>query len=712
MRFSWSWLRELSGVGEAFDAAEAGRLLTAAGMSVEAIEPAGEGAGADLAFDADVTTNRPDAMCHRGLARELAAVAGGTLQPLPSGPLGERVAAPEGLVTIECPTLCRRYAAVIVRGVTVGPSPEWLQRRLLAIGARPISNVVDATNYVMWELGQPTHAFDLATLVDRRVVVREARDGERLTTLDGVERELAAGMVVIADRERAIGLGGVMGGQNTEVGPGTTEVLVESAWFDPSSVRRTAKRLGMHTDASHRFERGADPEAQVVAAERVAALLVEIAGGTVVAATVDARGEALPPQERITLSSARLDRFAGVAIPPAAVERLLGAVGFDLQRPDATEASVDAMAPVEAAPRSGQAAPQPAGGVRWSVAVPSWRRFDVLEEADLFEEALRLHGFDAVPSALPAVGGPDAPELPTHALRRHLREELAAAGFAEAIDWAFYGASDDIRFATPGAPGPALALVNPLSERHALMRRSLLPVLLEAATYNRRRGAPAVRLFEVGHVFWRGADGLPNEAEQLAIVCGGRLGTPWERPAELDLFDLKGIVEALGEGFGRRLEARPATLPGLAPGRAATLHAAGGGEVVGILGQVAESAEGYPLFVAELATAAFLPLPAPARVVPPPRVPGIAIDTTLTHALDVPWAALAAAIDERRPAELVEVALENRYQGPGVPAGAVNTTIHFVYHAGERTLTQDEVNERHGALAAHLAERFGWRAAG
>jgi phenylalanyl-tRNA synthetase beta chain len=686
VKFSWNWLRELSGVGEAVDAPAAGRLLTAAGMSVESIEPAGDGTGGDLALDVDVTTNRPDAMNHRGLARELAAVAGGALRPLPPGLPEGRQPAAANLVTIDCPVLCRRYVGVVVRGVRVGPSPEWLQQRLLAIGGRPISNVVDATNYVMWELGQPSHAFDLATLAEGRVIVREAREGERLTTLDGVERELAAGMVVIADPVRAVGLGGVMGGLDTEVTAATTDVLIESAWFDPTSVRRTAKRLGMHTDASHRFERGADPEAQQVAAERVAAQLVEIAGGTVESPTVDARGEPLPAQERILLSSARLDRFAGAEIPAAAVERLLGAVGFELRRaPEATAAPV------------------------WSVAVPSWRRFDVLEEADLFEEALRLHGFDNVPPALPAVGGPDAPELPTHALRRRLREELAAAGFAEAIDWAFYGAVDDDRFATPGAPGPALALVNPLSERHALMRRSLLPVLLEAATYNRRRGLPAVRLFELGHVFWRGADGLPREAEQLALVAGGRLGTPWERPVELDLFDLKGVVEGLAHGLGRRLEARPAELLGLARRRAATLHLAGEDAVIGICGQLEEAAEGYPLFVAELATEGpFLPLPSPARVVPPPRVPGIAIDTTLTHALDVPWTAMARAIEEGRAAELASFSLENRYQGAGVPAGAVNTTIHFVYNAADRSLTQDEVNDRHRALAADLQRRFGW----
>jgi phenylalanyl-tRNA synthetase beta chain len=680
VKFSYRWLRELAGVGDDLDAAAAARLLTAAGMSVEGVEPV----DGDEVLDVDVTTNRVDAMCHRGLARELAAAAGSALAPAAAEPEGARAAAPARLVTIAAPALCRRYVGIVVRGVRVGPSPGWLQRRLLALGLRPISNVVDVTNYVLWELGQPLHAFDLATLAEGRVVVREAREGERLRTLDGVERELAAGMLVIADAERAVALAGVMGGQDTEVGPATRDVLLESAWFDPLAVRRTARRLGMHTDASHRFERGVDPAGQLAAAERAAALLVELAGGREVTTAADVRGDELAPPAPIALGAARLDRFVGQAIPPPEVERLLTAVGFE----------------VVAAPA--------AAAAEWAVTVPSWRRFDVFEEADVFEEVLRLHGYDAVAPALPAVGGPDAPEPPAHALRRRVRRQLAASGFAEAIDWAFYGAAEDARFATSGAAGPALALVNPLSERHTLMRRSLLPGLVEAASFNRRRGAAAARLFEVGHVFWRAEDGSPRESEQVAVVCGGRLGAPWERPVEVDLFDLKGALEALAGDLGRRLVARPAAVTGFAPGRSATLHLEGGEEAIGIIGQVDEPEGAFPLLAAEVATTPFLPLPAPPRVVPPSRFPAIAVDLTLTHALDVPWAALAAMVEERRPPELASFGLENRYQGAGVPAGAVNTTIHFVYNAADRSLTQEEVNERHRELAAALVERFGW----
>jgi phenylalanyl-tRNA synthetase beta chain len=701
MRFSLAWLRELAPVPAEVGTGEIAQRLTAAGFHVEGVE---ETAG-DTVLEVDVTTNRVDAMCHLGLARELAALFSVPLRD----PAAEAAAAAGAPVVasavrppvdhpgidIAAPTLCRRYVGVVIRGVTVGPSPEWLQRRLLAIGSRPINNVVDVTNYVLWERGQPLHAFDLPTLgsstpdAEQHVIVREARAGESVRTLDGEERRLAAGMLVIADRRRPIALAGVMGGQETEVGEGTRDVLLESAWFDPKTVRRTAKALAMHTDASHRFERGVDPEGQLVAARRAAALLAELAGGTVVEPAIDAAGEQLPPQPEIVLSHRRLERFAGAAIPPPEVERLLDAIGFD---------------PIRVG-----------GGEEWRVGVPSWRRFDVLEEADLFEEVLRLHGFDRIAAALPAVAGADAPELPGHRLRRAARQQLAASGFVEAIDYAFYGAAEDERFAPFGAaatdlPGPALLLSNPLSERHVRMRRSLLPGLLESASFNRRRGVAALRLFEVGHVFWQGEDGAPREAEHVALVAGGREGSPWQRTVELDLFDAKGAVEALAAALGRELVAEPADVRGLLPGRAARLLLGDAGRAaVGILGQVDESEDGFPLFVAELATEPFLPLPAPVRVRPPSRQPGVEVDLTLTHALDVPWAAIAAAIEEVRPPELVSFELENRYQGPGVPLGAVNTTTHFLYHAPDRTLSQEEVNARQSALAALLQERFGWR---
>lgn len=729
MLFSRDWLAEYVELPPEVDgadgAAELATRLTAAGMAVETVEAQ----GGDVVLDVDVTTNRTDAMNHLGLAREAAVVFDRPLRP-PGAFAGEPIAeaatpvAAAARLTIDDPVGCPRYVARVVRGVKIGPSPEWLARRLTAIGQRPINNVVDVTNYVLWETGQPLHAFDLATLGGDplpEIRVRRARAGEALTTLDGEARTLTAAMLVIADAGRAVALAGVMGGLDTEVTAATTAILLESAHFDPKAVRATAGGLGLHTDASHRFERGADPEACRAAADRAAALIAEVAGGEVLAGALDARAPlpvaepwlgagAWPPRGRLDLAA--LHRFAGAEIAAADAERWLAGLGF---------------APVVVA--GGGAG----GGPAWDVTVPSWRWYDIqpgpppngeVYPADLFEEMIRLYGFDRVPAALPAVPGTDRPRTPAQLRRDRLRRELAGYGYAEAINFAFHSREADA--AAPAlVAGAPLALVNPLSERYGVLRRSLVPNLLESARFNRRRGAEAVRLFEVGHVFAAlsageiGPDDLPtDEREAVALVAGGAVGTPWERRVEVDLFDLKGAVEGLGAALGAALAARPAELPGVVAGTGARLLA---GEVeVGWLGRIDEPealAGEFPLYAAELATAGLGEGAAEHAayshpVAPPSRHPGITADLTLTHALATPWADLAAAVDAARPPDLIDFRLKVRYQGEGVPAGAVNTTLTFVYNSPDRSLTQDEVNVRQGALAAELERRFAFAGGG
>ena len=702
MLFSRDWLADY--VDLPADPAELAAGLTSIGLAVEGVEAA----DGDVVLDVEVTTNRPDAMCHLGLAREAAVRFGAALRPPAAAPpeAAERTA-DAVTVAIEDPEGCPRYAARVVRGVTIGPSPNWLARRLRAIGLRPINNVVDVTNYVLWESSQPLHAFDLAKLaggggtVD--VVVRRARPGERLATLDGVERTLSPEVLVIADGERAVALAGIMGGAASEVTAATRDVLLESAHFDRRRVRLGARELGMHTDASHRFERGADPGACRAAADRAAALLAELAGGTVLAGAVDARGAELPaPAGR--LDHARLEAFAGVAIDPADVERWLGGLGFALTREDGGESP------------------------RWHATVPSWRRYDVapdapdgtVYEADLFEEVIRHLGFDRIPATLPGIRGSDGPPSPERRRRDRVRDHLAACGWAEAVDYAFCSAEADAALPSAAPAGaPAVAIANPLSERYAVMRRSLLPNLVEAARFNLRRGAAAVRLFEVGHVFWKTARGGADERETVALVAGGRVGRPWDRQLELDLFDLKGVLESLAEALGTAVEARPDDdLPGLTPGASAELLV--DGRRAGVLGRLDDGEETAALYVAEIETAALgggstsgsgsAAGSGTARPVTiPSRHPAIAADLTLVHPRDVPWAEIAAAVEAERPADLARFELAVRYTGEGVPAGAVATTISFLYSSPERSLTQDEVNERQEALRRRLEERFGHR---
>ncbi len=707
MLFSRDWLRQYVDLPE--EAESIGRRLTKAGFAIDGIDAGREETAEDAVFDVDVTTNRPDAMNHAGLARELAVLYDRPLR-LPETALTEVTETVQNAVAVEIadPEGCSRFAARVIRGVRIAESPEWLKGRLRAIGKNPINNVVDVTNFVLWELGQPLHAYDLAKIEGAKLIVRRATEGEKLTTLDGIDRTLDPDLLVIADAARPVGLGGVMGGLDSEVTAATVDVLLEGAHFDRKTVRIAAKRLSLHTDASHRFERGADLGACLRAVDRAAALIAEIAGGQVLAGAIDERAT-VRSERQGKIDLAKLDAFAGTAIPPADAERWLAGLGF---------------------------APQPAGPGILAVTVPSWRYFDFeprpasaggeVYPQDLYEEVLRIFGFDNIPPALPALPGPDAHPNAGATRRRKVKRHLAACGYAEAVNFAFIDPVGDAGFPSLRPDVRALPLENPISDRASVMRRSLVPGLVESARFNQRRGVPAVRLFEVATVFFDVAGRpdalLPDQPEMVSLIAGGTVGTPWEGQSELDLFDLKGAVESLAQEMGVRLLARPATgLPGLVGGTAAHLYRPERPEdAVGFFGRVAEGAAGdpYPLYVAEILAEALDPealdpkSAASLRIEAPSRFPGIGADSTLTHALDVPWTEIEAAIRtvaaEAAP-DLVSFGLTVRYRGEGVPAGAVNTTIHFFYNSRERSLTQEEVNAQQQALTGDLERRFGFR---
>lgn len=694
MLFSRDWLGqyvELPGSTE-----ELARRLTDAGFAVELIEevapPEGSEASGrpDESLDVDVTTNRVDAMNHIGLARELAVATGKPLR-LPAtastaaDPNGEAAKAFSVTIESNAEAVCARYVGRLIRGVTVGPSPPWLVRRLEAIGSRAINNVVDVTNYVLWECGQPLHAFDLETLSGSEIRVRMAAEGEKVTTLDGEERKLDSDMMVIADAEQPVAIAGVMGGLDSEVTETTKDVLLESAWFDPISVRRTSKRLGMHTDASHRFERGVDPELASWAAARAAALIAEIAGGTVADDPVEARfGKHDAGVVRLDLD--RLDAFAGIPIAQDSAITWLEGLGC----------AVDAVG----------------SGRIYDVTIPSWRHHDLLEAADLYEEVLRIHGFDGIPATLPSLRGKDGPRTERQRLRDRLRRRLSAAGYTEAINYSFHSPEADRSF-VPAIEGQPLGLENPLSELYSLLRRSVVPGLVEAARFNQRRGAGSVRLFELGVVFAKDADGVPQETETVALVAGGALGNPWQGQVEIDFFDLKGAVESLGDAMGLQLSVETlgdeeAEGSGLVAGAAGSIHIEGG-DSIGVIGQLAGTVndeKGFPLFVAELELDGLETEAAMRKVIVPSRIPGISVDLTFGHPLSVAWSEIRSAIDEAAPEILASVRLRDRYQGQGVAEGMVNTTIEFRYDAEDRQLTREEVNRHHLALGEELERRF------
>ncbi|HEX8904095.1 MAG TPA: phenylalanine--tRNA ligase subunit beta, partial [Longimicrobiaceae bacterium] len=474
----------------------------------------------------DVTPNRGELLSHVGVARELApgGVDGIELPKFPNAPKvrlpcasARREGECAGIhVEIDDPEGCPRYMGAIVQGMKVGPSPEWLATRLRAVGQRPINNVVDATNYVLQELGQPLHAFDLARLTGGEVRIRRAAPGETLTTLDGVDRALEETDLVIADGERPVALAGVMGGENSEVGDGTTSIFLECALFDQKTVRRTARRLGLSTDASYRFERGVDPEGQPEALVRVIELILSVAGGKVIAAIdVDPK-----PFERpvIAVRPERVARVLGVSIDAAEIDRLLDPLGFEVKRSQ----------PVR-------------------VTVPGYR-YDVRTEIDVVEEIARRRGYGSFADALLPFRPSAVPEHPSVAVQRRLRELFVRRGFLEALTLPF----------VPETPGAARVL-NPLSQEDAFLRTSLAGTLLRRVEHNFAHGVRDVRLFELGTVFRAPADGgAPGEERRVAAAFSGRRApTHWNGdPGTFDVFDLKALLEELAAEYpGGHVEA-------------------------------------------------------------------------------------------------------------------------------------------------------------
>ena len=674
MKFDAAWLMDhLDGAPGADETT--GR-LTACGFLVELRE---EGDGGEI-WDVEVTTNRPDAMNHRGLAREAALATGAALKPF-AFELEETGESSADLATVEIadPSMCTRFCARVVRGVKPASSPEWMQRRLINSGVRPISAIVDVTNYVLLELGQPLHAYDLAKVRGAKLVARRAEAGESLVTLDGETRKLEPGMPVIADAEGVVGLGGIMGGADSEIGDGTEDVLLEAANFDALTVRRAARTLGMHTEASHRFERGADPELPPLAIDYAAALIAEFSGGTVCSGRIDVRPRPWEPHE-LTTTATKVSAFMGLATP---LERMVEiAEGLELE------------------PRT--------DGDAIIVTVPSFR-VDLEREADLMEEFVRHVGFDAIPARLPVLSSAPGHRNPNWELVDRARSAAVNAGLAEIMTWSFIDpAFDALVESFPLCPGNAVQLDNPLASTQATMRRSLLPGLLSAVRDNLNQGERAVAVFEQGRVFAL-AGGAPLEGERLAVaLVGPALGA--QRP--VGFADLKGVVERMADELGfPALVWRRGGGPWLDEAQGAVI-ATEDGQIVGCAGLVdAAMATRWdikvPVYVAELdlrAAAEEIPLPSFVEL---PRTPAVTADVTIEHSVDLSYAELHAVVRELAGNLVETVELQGRYAGKGLPPGAVRTTLRLTYRAADRSLTQDEVNEQQEALREGLSRRLG-----
>jgi phenylalanyl-tRNA synthetase beta chain len=670
MKISLDWVREYVAVD--LPAAELGDRLTMIGLVPETVEER----DGDAVLDLETHANRPDTLGHLGVAREIGAALGLPLLEK-DWPLAELPEATAEIadVQIVAEALCPRYCGLVVRGVKIGPSPDGLRRRLEAVGLKPINNVVDVSNYVCFATAQPIHTFDFGRIGGGRIVVRKAKRGERLVDLDGRALELSPEMLVIADEARPVALAGVIGGQASGITESTRDVFIESANFEPASIRKTAKKLGLQTDAACRFERGADVGFAPRAALMAASLLCQM-GGQASRGLID-RFPRPPKPRTVRLRLRRVAELLGVEVPESFVVEVLGRLGFAVKA--AAEHS-------------------------WRVAVPTFR-VDIDQEADLIEEVARFYGYDRIPSAFTPVRSFDLGVNRKRERLARVRETLLGQGLDEVINWSF---ADPEREKAAASGREAVAVENPISRRASVMRTTLLPGLLENAAWNLHRGLEGVHIFELGNVFaW--VDEKHCEELRLGLLSTGqRPGANWaEPPAETDFFLVKGAVEALAEA----LRFEPVAFeerdhPSFEPGRAlAVLYK---GQEVGRLGTLrasfaAAAAVERTVYAAEIDLASlFEKQPRPFEIAPVPKFPGVTRDLSFLLDRAVAYGEVSRVLARTNQPLLEGFELRDRFAGASVPAGRVSLTVRFRYRHPQRTLVAEEVDRVEQEIVGQL----------
>ncbi|MDH4270962.1 MAG: phenylalanine--tRNA ligase subunit beta [Candidatus Aminicenantes bacterium] len=675
MKISLDWLREY--LEAEISASQVIETLERIGLMVEGREEK-EG---DIVLEVETYSNRPDTLGHLGMARELAAALGLRLKGR-DWPLSELSTRTADLVDVQIwdEDLCPRYCGAVVKGVKVGPSPAWLRKRIESMGLNPVNNVVDVTNYVLFSTSQPIHAFDLKKIGGAKVIIRRAMKGERLLSLDGSDLELTLDMLVIADENRPIALAGVIGGQSSAVTEETKDVFIESAYFHPVSVRKTRKAAGLQTDASYRFERGADIAFPPQAARMAASLLTQF-GGRVCEESVDVFP--LPLKKKgIVLRHRRIADLLGVDVDKDFIQQILQNLefGLDLQQP----------------------------GV-WKVRIPTWR-VDIDREADLIEEVARFFGYERIPSVLPPLQIVDPIPDKIRERAKQIRPLLFHYGFNEVINFSFSDAERERLFATGLEP---VEIRNPISARASLLRTTLLGGLLETAAWNRNRGLEAIQVFEMGKVYFR-EDQNFRERLALGLLSTGMRGEPHWRTSsrEADFFQLKGECEALLQqlryepfSFGRSEH------PFFEPGSCLALVFKE--EKVGCLGEVAERIRDtfdlkQEVWVAEIdLDLLFGKQPRPFVYQPVAKYPSIVRDVSLLVPREVAYQDIQKAIEKLPLPILEEVQLIDRYSGESVPQDKISLSFRFIYRHLQRTLLAEEVDKAEQQVLSQLKRNFG-----
>jgi phenylalanyl-tRNA synthetase beta chain len=698
MLVSWNWLKQYVLLDMSVEELE--RRLMMAGLNHESTEEV----GGDLAIDLEVTSNRPDCLGHLGIAREIAVLWNRELKlPAAAPNEGKQTAASLTKVRIECPELCSRYIARVIRGVKVGPSPKWMAMRLETVGLTPINNVVDASNYVLMECGQPLHTFDYAKLAGHEIVVRRPRDGETIEAIDHKTYPLMPEMCVIADAKNPVAIGGVMGGAATEVHERTVDLLVEAAEFDPVSIRSTARKLNLHSDSSYRFERRVDPDGVEWASRRCCELILETAGGELAAGAVDV-GQKPPPREPVTLRFSQLKRILGIEVPAERVREILLALG-NCEHSGAT-AGLSSSAGITTAGQASSGtqgisphpSPLPEGeGV--TVIPPSWRR-DLTREIDLIEEVGRIYGYDEIPEDVGVPMAPSAKRREDRVLEK-VRRVLTSAGIDEALTLSVVDEQLSSAF-SPWTDAEPLRTFTPVIRGANFLRRSLIPSLLAARKTNESLSNAEIELFEIAKIYLPRPKKLPDEQVMLGITSGR------------DFFELKGIIESLLESLkcGVELTAVDAALPLMDPAQSCRLEM--GGKTFGFLGCL--SAEGLKQFdlrgqttVAELELGLLVDasnlMP---QYAPLPPYPAVTRDINLVVDEAVRWAEIAATVRAHGGSIFEGLEYRDTYRdAQRLGPGKKSLLMTLLLRSKEGTLTNQQADELRERIVAACKARHG-----
>jgi len=693
MKVVYNWLKDF--VDATAPPEELASRLALAGTNIGSLENGPHGA----VIDAEIGSNRPDCLGHYGIAREVAAIYKLPLKHVSPKPAESAAKSSDAIkVEIQAPELCGRFTARVIRNVKIQPSPKWLKDRLEASGVSSISNVVDVSNYVMLELGHALHAFDYDKVRDHKIVVRPAKPKEKVRTLDGVERQLDPGMCMISDGDgsRSIGIGGIMGGAETEISFSTKNVLIECAWFDPVAVRRASRSLKLHTEASLRFGRGADPEMAELASRRSAELILELAGGELLAGVVDVYPGKRAP-EKIRVTRAEILRVMGADVPDKQIEASLSALGFAPVRVDHNRGAEGSLL------------------AAWECAQPSWRA-EVEREIDLIEEIARIYGLDKFPPRLPAARQ-GAARLPQGEAETRLRQRLIGLGYREIVTIPHVAEERDALF-RPAGVSPA-RLSNPLSEEAGVLKSTGIVTMAAALEWNLNHGQRDARLFEIGR-HYRLQENRPVETSVLTIGATGeaREKSLYESPRDYSFADLKGALDEIGQlADGRDAQGfqwRDEGPEWLHPGKRGKIQL--GNVELGMAGQLTRRIADLlkfrqGVFLAEIELAplysAMQSAKTAQRYVPLPRFPSVQRDFSLLLAEGISFAQISQSIRSLNIQEITSIEAVDLFRGKNVPAGKYSLLVRVTFQSREATLTDAQINHFEDKIISILKHRQG-----